>query len=64
MEAVSVWTEWVSRMLRPTPDFPVDALPRLTVRMVARLQSFPDEWKFQRRKKPRHIDKWETHFRR
>lgn len=30
----------------PGPDFPADALPRLTVRMVARLQGFPDEWAF------------------
>jgi DNA (cytosine-5)-methyltransferase 1 len=34
----------------PNSDFPVDALPRLTVRMVARLQSFPDEWNFSGRK--------------
>lgn len=30
----------------PDAEFPIDALPRLTARMVARLQSFPDEWKF------------------
>ena len=28
----------------PAPDFPTDGTPRLTVRMVARLQGFPDEW--------------------
>lgn len=30
----------------PAIDFPLDHSPRLTLRMVARLQSFPDEWKF------------------
>lgn len=30
----------------PGDDFPEHDLPRLTVRMVARLQSFPDEWEF------------------
>ncbi|MBI5168179.1 MAG: DNA cytosine methyltransferase [Candidatus Eisenbacteria bacterium] len=30
----------------PGPDFPVSARPRLTVRMAARLQGFPDEWQF------------------
>lgn len=30
----------------PSEDFPEDKLPRLTVRMVARIQSFPDEWEF------------------
>ena len=34
----------------PATDFPIDGLPRLTVRMVARLQSFPDEWEFSGRK--------------
>lgn len=34
----------------PAPDFPVDDLPRLTVRMVARIQSFPDSWEFFGRK--------------
>lgn len=30
----------------PDAEFPVDGIPRLTTRMVARLQSFPDEWTF------------------
>lgn len=30
----------------PDPSFPEDKMPRLTVRMVARIQSFPDEWEF------------------
>jgi DNA (cytosine-5)-methyltransferase 1 len=30
----------------PDAAFPEDKLPRLTVRMVARLQSFPDDWEF------------------
>ena len=30
--------------LAPAPDF--DGMPRLTVRMVARLQGFPDSWQF------------------
>lgn len=34
----------------PNALFPIDGLPRLTVRMVARLQSFPDEWQFSGRK--------------
>jgi DNA (cytosine-5)-methyltransferase 1 len=34
----------------PDANFPIDGLPRLTVRMVARLQSFPDEWHFSGRK--------------
>jgi len=34
----------------PAPDFPVEGLPRLTVRMVARVQGFPDFWKFSGRK--------------
>ena len=34
----------------PNREFPVNGLPRLTVRMVARLQSFPDDWQFSGRK--------------
>jgi DNA (cytosine-5)-methyltransferase 1 len=30
----------------PDKSFPRDGLPRLTVRMVARIQSFPDSWEF------------------
>jgi DNA (cytosine-5)-methyltransferase 1 len=30
----------------PGPEFPIDGIPRLTVRMVARLQGFPDAWQF------------------
>ncbi len=30
----------------PDADFPTDKMPKLTVRMVARLQSFPDSWEF------------------
>ena len=30
----------------PAADFPLDGLPRLTLRMAARIQGFPDEWKF------------------
>src|SRR5205085_3076803 len=36
--------------LPPGEDFPRDGLPRLTLRMVARLQAFPDTWSFAGRK--------------
>lgn len=31
----------------PGPDFPPQTLPRLTLRMAARLQGFPDSWRFE-----------------
>ncbi len=34
----------------PPKSFPKNELPRLTHRMVARIQSFPDEWEFSGRK--------------
>ena len=34
----------------PYESFPENAMPRLTLRMVARIQSFPDEWIFSGRK--------------
>lgn len=34
----------------PSGVFPLGGMPRLTVRMVARLQSFPDDWEFTGRK--------------
>jgi DNA (cytosine-5)-methyltransferase 1 len=34
----------------PGPDVPVGALPKLTTRMVARIQGFPDTWTFSGRK--------------
>jgi len=34
----------------PGPDLDIDALPKLTTRMVARLQGFPDTWTFSGRK--------------
>ncbi len=34
----------------PGPDFPAGQPPKLTVRMVARLQGFPDTWTFSGRK--------------
>jgi len=30
----------------PGEDFPADAMPRLTLRMAARIQAFPDTWQF------------------
>lgn len=32
--------------LPPAEDFPVNGLPKLTLRMAARLQAFPDTWTF------------------
>jgi DNA (cytosine-5)-methyltransferase 1 len=34
----------------PGPTFPIGRLPKLTVRMVARLQGFPDSWEIVGRK--------------
>lgn len=34
----------------PGTDFPASAMPKLTVRMVARIQGFPDSWAFSGRK--------------
>jgi DNA (cytosine-5)-methyltransferase 1 len=34
----------------PGPEFPILGAPKLTVRMVARLQGFPDDWVFSGRK--------------
>jgi DNA (cytosine-5)-methyltransferase 1 len=34
----------------PAKDFPKEANPKITVRMVARVQGFPDSWKFAGRK--------------
>lgn len=38
----------------PGPDDPADHAPRLTVRMTARLQGFPDDWDFAGRKTPQY----------
>lgn len=38
----------------PGREFPVTGLPKLTVRMVARLQGFPDSWQFAGRKTARY----------
>jgi DNA (cytosine-5)-methyltransferase 1 len=34
----------------PGPEFPMGRLPKLTTRMVARLQGFPNDWEFSGRK--------------
>jgi DNA (cytosine-5)-methyltransferase 1 len=34
----------------PDEDFPISKLPKLTVQMVARVQGFPDDWRFHGRK--------------
>lgn len=34
----------------PAPDFPIHGSPKLTLRMVARLQGFPDSWIFEGKK--------------
>ena len=34
----------------PSADAPVDFLPKLTPRMIARIQGFPDEWQFGEKK--------------
>jgi DNA (cytosine-5)-methyltransferase 1 len=34
----------------PGPDYPLHQPPKLTTRMVARIQGFPDSWKFSGRK--------------
>ena len=49
--AKSQWRQlWVDGMgianEAPDESFPNDGMPRLTVAMVARIQSFPDDWQF------------------
>lgn len=39
-----------STIAEEAPEVTYEGMPRLTVRMVARLQGFPDEWKFAGRK--------------
>jgi DNA (cytosine-5)-methyltransferase 1 len=41
---------WGIADLAPGPDFPLDGRPKLTLRMTARLQAFPDNWAFAGRK--------------
>ena len=36
--------------LAPDSDFPIDGLPKLTIRMAARIQGFPDSWQISGRK--------------
>lgn len=36
--------------LPPDRDFPADGMPKLTVRMAARIQGFPDSWEFSGKK--------------
>jgi DNA (cytosine-5)-methyltransferase 1 len=44
VDGMGIWDE------APDESFPEIGFPRLTVRMVARLQSFPDEWEFMGKK--------------
>ncbi|MSQ59190.1 MAG: DNA (cytosine-5-)-methyltransferase [Betaproteobacteria bacterium] len=37
---------WGVADVAPPADYPVDGIPRLTVRMAARIQGFPDDWVF------------------